>query len=259
VKAIILSAGQGRRLLPQTATRPKCLIEVGGQSVLAWQLRVLSKAAIRTAVVVVGFGAAEVERHLRDHRPEGMEVRALFNPRFDCSDNLVSCLAARAEMREDFLLMNGDTLFDPAVVGRLSASRGGSVLMALGRKAAYDADDMKVACGDGLVTRIGKDLPAERIGGEAIGVSLFRDGGPRLFVDALEDVAREADADRRWYLSALDRLAARGLVHGVAVDDLGWAEIDYPRDLVDAGALVAGWADAGAAQPAAAAGDTVTA
>ena len=258
MKAIILSAGQGRRLLPRTADRPKCLLEVGGRSLLEWQLRVLADAGVRRATVVVGFGAEEVERHLRDHCPRGLEVRALFNPRFVQADNLISCLAARAEMAEDFLLINGDTLFEPVVVTRLRASQVGSVVMALGRKPAYDADDMKVVCRDGLVTRIGKDLPADLVGGEAIGVSLFRADGPLLFREVLEDVAREPGADRRWYLSAVDRLAARGLVHSVAVDDVGWAEIDYPHDLAVASALVAGWRGARAADPAVATALTVT-
>ena len=57
MKAIILSAGQGRRLLPLTASRPKCLIELGGRSLLEWQLISLAAAGVREAVIVVGYGA----------------------------------------------------------------------------------------------------------------------------------------------------------------------------------------------------------
>jgi hypothetical protein len=38
VKAVILSAGQGSRLLPLTADRPKCLIDFAGRTLLDWQL-----------------------------------------------------------------------------------------------------------------------------------------------------------------------------------------------------------------------------
>ncbi len=256
MKAIVLSAGQGRRLLPLTATRPKCLIEVCGRSVLEWQLRTLAEAGITAVTVVVGFAADAVERCLIDHCPSGMEARALFNPLYDRADNLVSCIAARGEMSEDFLLVNGDTLFEPVVVRRLRASRRDPVVVAVGSKAAYDADDMKVICRDGRVTRIGKDLPVGEVGGEAIGVSLFRGAGPRLFGEALGEVAAEPDAHRRWYLSAVDRLAARGLVHAESVDDAGWAEIDYPQDLERASALASTWDIPGA--PAATVADTVT-
>jgi choline kinase len=241
VKAIVLSAGQGSRLLPLTADRPKCLIEIGGRSILEWQVRALGAAGVASVTVVVGFGAADVERHLRACRPRGMAARALFNPLFDRADNLVSCLAAAADMRDDFLLINGDTLFEPAVVSRLLASPADAVAVAVGRKPFYDADDMKVACRDGRITRIGKDLPDEVVSGEAIGLSLFRGAAPRAFLAALEAVRREPGGHRRWYLSAVDRLAARGLVRAASVDGLGWAEIDYPGDLPRAQALVAGW------------------
>ena len=72
MKAIILSAGQGRRLLPLTENRPKCLIPLATRSLLEWQLRNLAQAGVREAVVVTGFGADQIEgarravRHLID-------------------------------------------------------------------------------------------------------------------------------------------------------------------------------------------------
>ena len=44
MKAIILSAGQGRRLLPLTEDTPKCLLPLSGRSLLEWQLRALAAA-----------------------------------------------------------------------------------------------------------------------------------------------------------------------------------------------------------------------
>ena len=231
VKAIILSAGQGRRLLPLTAKLPKCLVEVCGLPVLEWQLRALAVAGVRQVTVVVGFGADEVRRRLALICPPSLDVRTLFNPRYDQADNLISCLAARGEMTTDFLLINGDTLFEPAVVARLRVSERAPVAIAVASKADYDADDMKVSCRADQVLRVGKDLPASQIDGEAIGLSLFRGNGPRLFGEALEEVARESDAHRRWYLSAVTLLAKRGRVRAVSVDGIGWTEIDYPHDL----------------------------
>jgi choline kinase len=245
VKAIILSAGQGKRLLPATADLPKCLLRVGHRSILEWQLRALIEAGVRRGLIVTGFGADKVAQHLREVCPRGMRVRTLFNPLYDRADNLVTCAEARPEMHEDFLLLNGDTLIQPAVVERLLTSRPVAVAMAVGHKAGYDADDMKVKCTAGRVVRVGKDLQAGDIDGEAIGVSLFRGDGPRLFRDAIEEMLGDADSARRWYLSAVNLLAGRGEVCAVSVDGLGWAEIDYPQDLPRAAALVSGWSRAG--------------
>jgi NDP-sugar pyrophosphorylase family protein len=63
-RAIILAAGQGKRLLPLTESRPKCLIELSGRSLLAWQLIRLQAAGVEEAVVVTGFRADAVEAEI---------------------------------------------------------------------------------------------------------------------------------------------------------------------------------------------------
>ena len=243
MKGIILSAGQGRRLLPLTTDLPKCLLRIGGRTVLEWQLRMLAAAGIHHVVVVVGFGAAAVERQLTDIAPPGMQVRTLFNELYDRADNLVSCAVASPEMGEDFLLLNGDTLADSTVVSRLLASPERPVAMAVARKGEYDADDMKVSCAGTRVTRVGKDLGADETHGEAIGFSLYRGRGPELFTQALDEILRQPEGSRRWYLSAVNLLAGRGEVHSVGVEGARWAEIDYLHDLPRARALVASLAD----------------
>jgi choline kinase len=238
LKGIILSAGQGRRLLPLTKNLPKCLIRVGGRTVLEWQLRMLAATGIHHVVVVTGFGAAEVERRLPKITPPGVQVRTLFNELYDRADNLVSCAIASSEMGEDFLLLNGDTLAETSVVERLLSSPETPIAMAIAEKDAYDADDMKVSRIGSRVTRVGKDLTADVSHGEAIGFSLYRGRGPELFTQAIDEILREPEGSRRWYLSAVSLLAGRGHVQGVGIGDARFAEIDYLQDLPRAGALV---------------------
>ena len=83
MKTIILSAGQGTRLLPLTADRPKCLLEVAeGVSILGWQLTQLAKAGVDEVVVVTGYGAELVEAEILKYRAL-LNVRCLFNAGFD--------------------------------------------------------------------------------------------------------------------------------------------------------------------------------
>jgi choline kinase len=65
MKALILSAGQGRRLLPYTAESPKCTIPVLGRSMIEWQIDALLSLGIERITVVVGYGADCVERLLK--------------------------------------------------------------------------------------------------------------------------------------------------------------------------------------------------
>lgn len=239
-RAIILSAGQGRRLFPLTSSIPKCLLPVGEQSLLEWQLDQLAACGFREAVTVVGFGEAEVRKAL-PRRRGALEVRMLSNPLFRTSDNLVSCWVAREEMTGNFLLLNGDTIFEAAILERILASEPAPVTIAIDHKPSYDADDMKVRCEGTRLLDVGKNLPAERTDGEAIGMSLFRNEGPRLFRGLLDAAVEVPGAERCWYLSVIDRMASLGLVRTVSIDLLEWAEVDFPRDLERAAEVVAGW------------------
>lgn len=238
---IILNAGQGQRLLPLTQDSPKCLLDVGGRSMMAWQFEALSHFDLCRVTVVVGFGADKVERSIAAMTPPSLDVSTVFNPDFDKADNLVSCWAARDAMRQDFLLLNGDTLFQPAVLARLLASRAAPVTVTIDRKAVYDADDMKVQCDGNLLQRIGKHLPLDAADAEAIGILYCRGDGARYFREGLEAAVSNPEPGVRWYLSVVDRLAARGLVEVASIQGLEWIEIDDQEDLRQAAQVVSRW------------------
>ncbi len=237
MKAIILSAGQGRRLMPLTKSAPKCLLPVDGdQPVLDLQLRALATAGVRRAIVMVGFGAEQVEQHLAETRIPGIEVETRFNPFFASSDNLVTCWLARPDMDGDFLLINGDTLFDASVPQRLIAAPIAPITVTIDRKARYDDDDMKVCLSRGRrLQAIGKKLdPKLHIDGEAIGMIRFLGPGTREFRDALDQSVRSVKSHGAWYLSVVNEIAQRSRVETCSIEGAWWAEIDSPEDLASA-------------------------
>ena len=61
MKAVILSAGQGKRLLPLTLDAPKCLLDVNGRPIIYRQLDFLAEAGVEEAVCVLGYRAEKVE------------------------------------------------------------------------------------------------------------------------------------------------------------------------------------------------------
>src|SRR5215470_13058480 len=196
MKAVILSAGQGSRLLPLTAERPKCLLPLGPKSLIEWQVDVLSRCGVDEIAVVVGFRATLVEAVLAKVARPGLRIRTLFNPFYNVADNLGSCWLARHEMVGDFLLLNGDTLFETAVLQRLLRIPPAPITVTIDRKAVYDADDMKVHLDGTRLIGIGKTLPRAITDGESIGLLLLRGAGPELFVDAVDRALRASEGLR---------------------------------------------------------------
>ena len=236
MKAIVLSAGQGKRLLPLTAELPKCMLPVADAgSVLEVQLRALARCGVESATVVVGFGAEHVERFLAETTIPGLEVETLYNPFYARSDNLATCWLVRNEMDSDFLLLNGDTIFEDRVLRRLLGSAPAPVTVTIDHKREYDSDDMKVSIDEaGRLLAIGKTLKPEVVNGESIGMLAFRGAGPRLFRAVLERSMRRPDALERWYLSVVDELAQEAAVETASVRGFWWREIDSPEDLEEA-------------------------
>ena len=230
-KAIVLAAGQGKRLMPLTADRPKCMVEVGDRPVLAHQIDALAAGGVTDIVIVVGFAADRVEDALPGLARPGVAIRTLPNPFFPVSDNLGSCFLARAEMTGPFVLVNGDTLFEPAILTRLMASAPAQVTVTIDRKAHYDADDMKVSTDGDTLRDIGKSLDPEVVNGEAIGLHAFRGDGPRHFADAVARAMMSPTGLKAWYLSVVARLARQGVVNVCPIPGLAWGEIDTPDDL----------------------------
>ncbi len=234
---VLLSAGQGRRLSPLTDHRPKCLVDIAGRPLLAWQLAALAHAGVAEATVVTGFGAAAVEAALAVMAPQ-IPVSCRHNPFFAVADNIGSCWIARDLFAADTLLINGDTLVDPRIVTAVLTGSRLPISVTIDRKASFDADDMKVRLNGDRLARIGKDL-ADPVDGESIGLLRFLEtGGPR-FAAALEEAVRDPAALSRWYLSVVDGLAAAGEVGTVSIVGLPWAEVDFPRDLAIAAARIA--------------------
>jgi len=243
VKAIILSAGQGRRLLPLTERAPKCMLPVQGRPLIGRQIDALARCGIDDVTVVVGFGAGLVEAGLVEHYGAG-RIRTLYNPFFAISDNLVSCWVARAEMESEFMLLNGDTLFAPSVLERLLAAPEHPITLAVSRKEQYDDDDMKVIRDGDRLVRVGKKLAREDVNAESIGMMTFRGDGPRRFREAMDQALRTPVALSQWYLSLIDALAQTGVVYTQEIDAAGWAEVDSAADLERASVPGAAWLDA---------------
>ncbi|MDC0421395.1 phosphocholine cytidylyltransferase family protein [Hellea sp.] len=230
MQAIILSAGRGSRLLPLTTDLPKCLLPVGLSSVLTLQIDTLLKRGIEQITIVTGFNAHLVEEEVSS-LGYGEKVSTLYNPFYQVADNLASCWMARQEMNNDFLLINGDTLFSPELLTRVLAAPAKDISVTIDQKEHYDGDDMKVSLSVHQLTAIGKTLLPQQTQGESIGMLRFMKNGPSIFKNELERLMRMEEGTKSWFLSAINGLALSGkVIDTTNIKGETWAELDTPED-----------------------------
>ena len=226
-------------MLPLTETRPKSMLSVAGKPILEWQVQALLAAKIDRLSIITGFNSALIEEHINDRfGADPDRINTVFNPFYSVSDNLASCWMARHAMDEDFLLLNGDTLFEPALLDTVLNSPAAPVTLTIDYKDRYDNDDMRVELEDSMVRAVSKTLPDEHTMAESIGLLYFRGNGPALFRDQLDRQMKQGSGLRLWFLSVVDALARQSLVRACSINGRRWCEIDFKRDLENAESVV---------------------
>ncbi len=242
MKAIILSAGQGRRLMPLTSNMAKCCLPLHGMSILEWQLSQIAKCDIDEVIVVTGYAFEMVDTIVG--KVTGLNVRTLHNPMYAHTDNLGTCWEAHMEMDGPFVLMNGDTLFEAAILKHLLASdKTYPITLATDVKPHFDLDDMKVITDGERLLKVSKQLNISLVSGESIGLMVFDEAGALAFVRKLEEMMDKADALKLWYLSAIDQLASDGIVGICPIDGMSWCEVDDASDFAKAANVVTQWSE----------------
>lgn len=257
MKALIVAAGRGRRLGPETDEIPKCMVRVGGRPILHRQVEALRGAGADDLVIVRGYLGDRIAA------PEGLPPRFVENPEWAKNNILASLMYAEAELASGFLFSYSDIVFAPEHARRVAASPGAVALVIDRRwRDAYEgrqlhpvseAELARVEDGpDGpRVTRVGKTLvAADEAAGEFLGLAKFSPAGAaalrEVWHDALEGGLEKpfgnAATLRNAYLSdALNAIAARGVPLVPVFVDGRWREIDTEEDLARAHTLVDTW------------------
>ena len=232
--AIILAAGLGSRLRPLTDTTPKCLLDIGGKTILARQLERIAAAGIRRAVVVTGYRADDVETHLRGNRPP-IDVALAPNPEYATTGNCMSVLAARSEVRgAGIVICDGDVVLTGDALTRLVAEPGHSALL-LDAETQLAEEEMKALLdAQGAVRRLSKTLVPAECAGESIGIQKVSGLALPIFWATLESM-REAGDTQGYYEDAFQRMINAGVsFRTVPIGHHEWTEIDDLADLEDA-------------------------
>jgi NDP-sugar pyrophosphorylase family protein len=108
---MVLAAGLGTRLRPLTNDRPKAMVEVGGRPLIAYNLELLRRFGITEVVINLHYHGEALRNALGDGAAFGLRIEySPEDPLLDTGGGIKNAETRLA--REDFLVLNGDTIID---------------------------------------------------------------------------------------------------------------------------------------------------
>ncbi|MBN1397157.1 MAG: phosphocholine cytidylyltransferase family protein [Bacteroidetes bacterium] len=229
--AVILVAGIASRLRPLTDTTPKCLLKVKGKPILGMMIENLSLSGIENFVFVTGYLEEKIHHFIKDNFP-GIKAAFITNEIFASTNNIYSLwLAKEAVKSKDFLLLDGDIVFDRKIIDLLLNGKRHSAL-ALRTNGHVGEEDMKVMTDkDGFVKEINKTMSPADAAGESIGIELFLKDTSTILFDELEVMMEREKKVNVWYEEAFQRIVNLGTkIAAVDVGDLKCMELDTVED-----------------------------
>ena len=244
MKAIIVAAGPGIRLLPFTENKPKCMLEVGGKTILQRNLEVLKENGITDIVIVKG------------HKSDAINypnIKYYYNPNYLENNILTSLFYAEKEMREGFIFSYSDILYSASVLRKLLQSKEDMSLVIdvdwaqrYKGRTLHPIDEAElVVVEDDKVVKISKFMNPAIAYGEFIGLAKFTRKGVEMLIRNYKRIRankwcgfkahhRFQDAvsiDKAYLTDMLQELINRGYpIHSVDING-GWLEIDTSQDL----------------------------
>jgi choline kinase len=241
MRAIIIGAGRGSRLMPTTENAPKCFAEIQGKRILDWTVEALKAGGCSEICFIGGYRIEAVRREYPDFT---------FRENPDWQDNniLVSLMCAEDLMDGPFVTAYSDILFTRGVVGDLVRSPDE---LALGvdtdwrehyrprtQHPPHDAE--KVITRNGRVECVHRGIAYEAATGEFIGVAKFGAEGAQRFRDFYRrrkaqfwgQPYREAALFQKAYLIHMFQdMIEHGMEFGHADTPGHYREIDTQQDM----------------------------
>jgi choline kinase len=220
MKAVILAAGIGSRFKEFTKDKPKCLLDIGGETLLDRELRFLNELGFeKDDIIIMGGYKAEMLK--------GRNARIILNEYYDKTDNSFTLgLALEQLMEEDVIIMDGDLLFEKEILSEILNYKEKNVVL------SKKSDDLNESTGiltdeNGYVFDIGKHLKNTGY----VYISIFKIG--KQTIPDYKNALLNKEERKTWYTSPLSAILAKHAFFNLTTE-YKWHEIDDIDDYIAA-------------------------
>lgn len=235
--AVLLAAGRGRRL---EAEHPKCLLKVGGKTLLERHLAAFATCGITECTIVVGYEQQQIRQLVgRGLAERPCSIEFVENPDF-VRGSIVSLQRASSALASGGLFMDADVIYPPELLAKLVSSKHDNCVL-VDPRSDETGEEMMVGIKDDRVRAIARRVtPLGRwdVVGESVGFAKVNAAGARVLTRLLDT---EVDAGRldQEYEAAMNIAFGESVWGYEPVGDVAWTEIDFQGDVVRAEAIAA--------------------
>ena len=245
-KVIILTAGQGKRLLPLTTNNPKCLVKLFGKSLLEWQMDIYENFKINDISVVKGYFQEKINIS---------NVNYFINSKYAETNMVETLFCAREKMFDSIIVSYGDIIFEKEVFEKLYCETEDISLIIDKNWLEYwkirfdnpldDVESMKINS-EGYITNIGQKVKnLKDIQGQYIGLMKFQNDGLKFltsFYDKSKSIAKNGknplnsnlSFEKSYMTDLLQGMIDEGYKIKAIPINSGWLELDsYDEFLKD--------------------------
>lgn len=227
MKALVLAAGEGKRMGPLTENRPKPMLPVAGKPFLEHTLLALKNAGITQVIILTGYHGVAIKEHFGDGSDRGLNIEYLVQSKRLGTAHAVSM--ARDHIKEPFICLNGDVIVTEDLIISLlkryeETEKDILTLIEVDDASRFGLVEVK----DGVVQRIIEKSGDSSRGLINGGIYLFR---PEIF-DAIEKTPLSPRGE--YEITHSIELIMEGSDVISFVPDEPWLDIGSPWDLLNA-------------------------
>lgn len=149
MKAMILAAGRGKRMMPLTAEQPKPMLQVGGQPLIYHHIQRLKSAGITNIVINLAWQGHKIEEYFGDGQSFGVNITYSHEPEggLETAGGIIKALPVLTEISDTFIVINGDifTDYDVHALSQLQLLEGEAHIVLVENPAHNPQGDFKLA------------------------------------------------------------------------------------------------------------------
>lgn len=240
MRAVVLSAGKGKRLMPITSSRPKPMIPLAGKPLLEYTISGLKAAGIDEILLVVGYKENMIKEHFKNGLEKvGVKIEYITQKEYTGTANAAN-YAKDFVKDKPFLLMYGDLFVDPVIFKEIiekyntNPTEGLMSLIEVKNPQEFGIISLNSA---GFVEKITeKPAPELKLGNLAnAGIYIFK---PIIF-KAIEKTKKSIRNEYE-FTDSMEFLIRelKGKIQGYMLKNRFWSDIGLPWQLFDASTYI---------------------